>query len=223
MTYHVGIVESSKLSFLSCMVRFWICTWYLLSLNIASAFCLLNVQHIPRSVGYIENMLEQLSLRPFHWQLFIIPRRKWLSVLQLLGLIKFHITISWFGWCDRNIEAGHLRVPQQLKERWIALFQVYLFVGIPINFEICHVIGLSLDLIISSLASCWEARISCSRFSVLLGLNSMSRLSVDMSVNGIIIEAIGNKDLLPYSTYLDQPLSFSPFCQRELTHKALLP
>ena len=34
--------------------------------------CLLNEQHMPRSVGYIEKMLEQLTLTPFHMHLLIM-------------------------------------------------------------------------------------------------------------------------------------------------------
>ena len=46
---------------------------YLLSLNISSALSMLNEQHIPLSVGNMEKMLEQLSLRPFQAHHFRIP------------------------------------------------------------------------------------------------------------------------------------------------------
>ena len=116
MTNHEGIEEFSKLRFLSWSVSLCIWVWYLLSLNMASAFCLLNVQHIPRSVGYIENMLEQFIFCPFHWQLFISPWRAFYFVLTFIfGKIKFQflrVTISWFVWCCSNVKAWYLWVPQ---------------------------------------------------------------------------------------------------------------
>ena len=46
---------------------------YLLSLNMASALCLLKEQHMPRSVGNMVKMLEQFSRTPFHAHHFSIP------------------------------------------------------------------------------------------------------------------------------------------------------
>ena len=89
MTNHVGSEESSKLILLSCSVNLSICFSYPLFLNISFAFCLLNVQHIPRSVGYIEKMLEQFSLCPFQTQLFIIPGC-YLNVISIFQLWIFY-------------------------------------------------------------------------------------------------------------------------------------
>ena len=83
-TIHMGRVESLILFSLSWSVSQSICSWYLLFLNISLAFCLLNVQHIPRSVGYIEKMLEQFILLPFHTHPLIIPKKKF----QDIGNIK---------------------------------------------------------------------------------------------------------------------------------------
>ena len=84
-TYQSGTVDFSKLSLLSWSFNLFSWCWYLLSLNISSAFCLLKEQHIPRSVGIFENMLEQLNLLPFHQHSLIIPNhvnRWWWSVIS---------------------------------------------------------------------------------------------------------------------------------------------
>ena len=73
--YQGGILASSKLIFLSWSFNQPICSWYLPFLNISSALCLLKEQHIPWSVGVIENRLEQLILWPFHMHSFIMPEK----------------------------------------------------------------------------------------------------------------------------------------------------
>ena len=67
----------SKLLSLSCLVNLATDSLYLLSLNISSALCMLNEQHIPLSVGNMVKMLEQLILRPFQAHHFRIPNMKY--------------------------------------------------------------------------------------------------------------------------------------------------
>ena len=57
--------------------------------------CLLNEQHMPRSVGYIEKMLEQLTLTPFHMHLLIMAANMSKNIDLLARRMKVMLVQSY--------------------------------------------------------------------------------------------------------------------------------
>ena len=73
INYPSGTFDSSTAHILSCEFIFCVADRYLLSLNIRSAFSLLNEQHMPLSVACIVKIAAQLIGLPLHKHFLIIP------------------------------------------------------------------------------------------------------------------------------------------------------
>ena len=137
LAYQSGTSDFSKLSLLSWPFNLFSWCWYLLSLYISSAFCLLKEQHMPRSVGILENMLEQLNRLPFHQHFFIMPvmiRWDCNTSKELRGLALTMVLVC-FGSNIDYIKARQLWVPKQFKQVRIALVQVHTFVSLSVIYS----------------------------------------------------------------------------------------
>ena len=141
------MVEFSKLMSLSLRSSFVTNCLYLLSRNISSAFCILNEQHMPRSVGNMVNMLEQLTRTPFHAHHFITPEHAFEPTNhspQITLTLTMFIILSA---CDLfYIKARHLRVPQHFKDTLIPSLKVHIFIHVfrllPLCLHILQVLSL---------------------------------------------------------------------------------
>ena len=137
LAHQSGSSDFSKLSLLSWSFNLFSWCWYLLSWYISSALCLLKEQHIPRSVGILENMLEQLSRLPFHQHFFNMPvmiRRESNTSSKLLGLALTMVLVC-FGSNIDYIKARQLWVPKQFKHVRITLVQVHSFVSLSVIYS----------------------------------------------------------------------------------------
>ena len=108
-TYHSGMVELSKLNSLSRWESLFMCSLYLLLLNISSAFCMLKEQHMPRFVGNNVKMLGQSSFTPFHEHHLIIPRNRTLCLMKVssMNIQYLRIGIYHIHDCSCSLHSLH--------------------------------------------------------------------------------------------------------------------
>ena len=92
--YHSGIVELSKLSALSRLESLSRWNLYLLSLNISSAFWMLNEQHMPLFEGNKVKILGQGRVKPFQAHHLNIPEIK-MKYVKLLNWVNFCVSFIY--------------------------------------------------------------------------------------------------------------------------------